>query len=319
MSAFLSAEGTMMNVHAVPIPSNLFQPLANHWLPAHEGRVIVSQYEGVDYLRLDGECRLAHRLPKKKKVEPYELLFDLLNLVQEPIQEDNPPTAVSPENLISWCEKYGMILPMEVTPNGGEGVQLRTAQIEVLTLYLIYHLWQSVLLPPAPTRDVLEQEQEELFRLILLLLRRYSSRNILSPDWTLRVAAREYNPEHQRILLKTFLQEVIRQRCRDLLPSPVLLHQPPQLIMEAGCPLTEAYWQLTWLMLNPSYSARRHHLCPCGWQFYGHANRKWCPRCDRRTEHSRKRRGTTSVKIASMIERKNRRGGRRTDQGQGAQ
>ena len=104
---------------------------------------------------------------------------------------------------------------------------MRTAQIEVLILYLIHRLWQSVLLLPAATQDVLEQEQEERSRLIFLLLGRYSSRNLLSPDWTLRIAAREDKLEHQRLLLKTFLQQVIRERCSDLLPSPSLLHQPP--------------------------------------------------------------------------------------------
>jgi hypothetical protein len=91
----------MMNISPVPIPSNLLQPIANRWLPANEGRVIVSECEGVDYLCLDGECRLAPQLPKEKKAEQYDLLFDLLNLVQEPIQWDDPVTAVSPENLIS--------------------------------------------------------------------------------------------------------------------------------------------------------------------------------------------------------------------------
>jgi hypothetical protein len=81
LSANLSAKEVMMNVSPVPIPNNLFQPIANHWLPANGGRVIVSECEGVDYLCLDGECRLAHQLPKKKKAEQYDLLFDLLNLV----------------------------------------------------------------------------------------------------------------------------------------------------------------------------------------------------------------------------------------------
>jgi hypothetical protein len=309
----------MMNISPVPIPKNLFQPLANHWLPANEERVIISECEGVDYLCLAGECRLAHQLPKKKKAEQYDLLFDLLNLLQEPVQWDDLATSVPPEKLIGWCEKYGVILPMEVMRNGGEGVQLRTAQIEVLTLYLLYHLWQSVLLPPAPTRDVLEQEQEERSRLILLLLRRYSSGNIVSPDWTLRVAAREDNPEQQRLLLKSFLQEVVRQRCSDLMPSPSLLHQPPQLVMEAGCPLTEAYWQLTYLMLNPTPSARRHHVCPCGQQFYGRPNRKWCPQCDRRTAYSRRSRAIASGKAESMNKQGNHQGDGRANQGQGAQ
>jgi hypothetical protein len=123
-------------------------------------------------------------------------------------------------------------------------------------------------------RDILEQEQEERFRLILLLLRRYSSQNILSPDWTLRVAAREGNPEQQCLLLKAFLQEVVRQRCNDPLPSPSLLHQLPQLVMQAEDPLTEAYWQHTHLRLNPTSSACRYHICPCGRQFYGRPNRK---------------------------------------------
>jgi hypothetical protein len=131
MSAFLSAEGTMMNVYPVPIPSNLFQPLANHWLPAHEGRVIISECEGENYLCLSGECRLAHQLPKEKEAEQYDLLFDLLNLVREPVQWNDLTASVSPENLISWCEKYGMVLQMEIMPDGGEGVRLRTAQIRV--------------------------------------------------------------------------------------------------------------------------------------------------------------------------------------------
>jgi hypothetical protein len=307
-----------MNIYPVPIPNNLFQPLANHWLPANGGRVIISKCEGVEYLCLDGECRLAHQLPKKKKAEQCDLLFDLLNLLQEPVQWDDLARSVPPANLIGWCERYGVILPMEVMPDGGEGVRLRTAQVEVLTFYLIYHLWQSALLPPAPTRDVLEQEQEERLRLILLLLRRYSSRNIVSPDWALRVAAREGNPEQQRLLLKAFLQQAVRQRCRDLLPSPSLLHQPPQLVIEAGCPLTEAYWQLTQLMLNPIPSARRHHVCPCGRQFYGRPNRKWCPQCDRRTAYSRRSRATASGKAASMDKEGKHHRESRADQSQGA-
>ena len=31
-----------MNIYPVPIPNNLFQPLANHWLPANGGRVIAN-------------------------------------------------------------------------------------------------------------------------------------------------------------------------------------------------------------------------------------------------------------------------------------
>jgi hypothetical protein len=155
---------------------------------------------------------------------------------------------------------------------------------QVLTLYLIHRLWQSVLLLPAATQDVLEQEQEERSRLIFLLLGRYSSRNLRSPDWTLRSAAREDKLEHQRLLLKTFLQQVIRERCNDLLLSPSLLHHPPQLVMEAGWPLTEAHWRLTYLMLNSAHTASRYHMCRCGRQFYGHANRKWCRHCDRMTE-----------------------------------
>jgi hypothetical protein len=309
----------MMNIPAVAIPNNLFQPLANHWLSANKGRVIVSECEGVDYLCLDGECRLVHQLQKEKKAEPCGLLFDLLNLVQEPVQWDDLASAVSLENLISWCEKYGMILHMEVMPNGGEGVRLRTAQIEVLTLYLIYHLWQSLLLPPDQTRDGLEREQKERFRLIHLLLGCYSSRNIVSPDWTLRVAASEDNPEHQRLLLTTFLQEVLRERCRDLMPSPSLLHQPPQLMMEAGCPLTEGYWQLIYLMLNPDSSARRHHVCPCGRQFNGRPNRKLCRQCDRRTAYSRRIRAKASGKAESKNKQGNHRGDGRADQSQDAQ
>jgi len=302
-----------MNISPVPIPKNLFQPIANHWLPANGGRVIVSECEGVHYLCLDGERRLAYQLPKKKKAEQYDLLFDLRNLVQEPVQWDDLATSVSPEKLISWSEKYGVILPMEVMPNGGEGVRLRTAQIEVLTLYLIHQLWKSVSLPPAETRDVLEQEQKERFRLIRLLLRRYFSLNLASPAYPLRVAATQSNPELQCSLLKAFLQDIVAQRCSDLRPRPSLLHQPPLLVMEAGCPLTEAYWQLTNLMLNPAHSARRYHICPCGRQFYARPNQKWCSQCDRRTESSRRSRARASGKAASMNKQGNHRGERRTD------
>jgi hypothetical protein len=60
-------------------------------------------------------------------------LFDLLNLVREPVQWNDLTASVSPEKLIAWCEKYGMVLRMEVMPDGGEGIRLRTAQIEILT------------------------------------------------------------------------------------------------------------------------------------------------------------------------------------------
>jgi hypothetical protein len=307
----------MMNISPVPIPNNLFQPLANHWLPANEGRVIVSTCEGVDYLSLDGECRLVHALPKKKRGEEYGLLSDLLNQVREPVQWEDLTSSVPPENLVSWCEKYGVILPKELMSDGREGVQVRTAQVEVLTFYLIHQLWLSVSLPPAETRDVLEQEQKERLRLIRLLRRRYFSIDLASPAYPLHVAATQSNPEQQCLLLKAFLQDVLAQRCSDLTPRPSFLHQPPQLVMLAGCPLTEAYWQLTNLMLNPTHSARRYHICPCGRQFYGRPNQKYCPRCDRRTWSSRRHRGTTSVNVAPMSKRGIRRSERRTSQSQG--
>jgi hypothetical protein len=193
----------------------------------------------------------------------------LRNLVQEPVQWDDLATAASPAKLISWCELCDVILPMEIRPNGGDGVRLRTAQLEVLTLYLTYRIWWSVWLPPAETRDVLEQEQRERFRLIRLLLKRYVSLDLASPAYPLRAAATESNPERQYWLMKVFLQDTVAQRCSDLRPRPSLLHQPPQLVMEAGCPLIEAYWQLTNLMLDPADSAKHHYICPCGRQFHG--------------------------------------------------
>lgn len=308
-----------MNIYPVPIPSSLFQPIANHWLPAHEGRVIISTCEGVDYLSLDGECRLAHTLPKEKKGESYSLLYDLLNLVREPVQWDDLAASVPTENLISWCGRYGVLLPMELMPNGGEGVRLRTAQVEVLTLYLIYHLWQSVLRPPARTRDVLEQERKERLRLILLLLRRYFSRDLASPAWPLRIAATQNNAEQQRLLLETFLQQVVNQKLNGLTPAISLLHQPRQTLMQAESPMAVAYWQLAALMLKPN-DVRHYHLCPsCGRSFYGRPNRKYCPRCDRRTEHSRRRRAAASVNAMSLNDRGNRRGKRRVDQGEDTQ
>src|SRR6266545_3052454 len=48
-------------------------------------------------------------------------LFDLLNLVREPVQWNDLTASVSPEKLIAWCEKYGMVLRMEVMPDGGRG------------------------------------------------------------------------------------------------------------------------------------------------------------------------------------------------------
>jgi hypothetical protein len=102
-----------MNIYPVPIPKDLFHPLANHWLPANKGRVIVCECEGVDYLCLEGVTR-------------------------------------------------------------------------------------------------------------------YFSIDLASPAYPLRVAATESNPEQQRWLLTAFLQDVVAERCRDLMPRPSLLHQPPQ-------------------------------------------------------------------------------------------
>jgi hypothetical protein len=48
-------------------------------------------------------------------------LFDLLNLVREPVQWNDLTASMSPEKLIAWCEKYGMVLRMEVMPDGGRG------------------------------------------------------------------------------------------------------------------------------------------------------------------------------------------------------
>jgi len=288
-----------MNIYPKPIPNNLFQPLANYWLPANGGRFMIAACEGVDYLYLDGECRLLHALPKKttqkKNREEYALLVDLVNLVRPPAQWDDLDKSVPREALITWCETYGELLPMEIMPNGAEGVRVSTAQVEVLTFYLLYRLWQSMLLPPDLSRDILEQDQAVRFRLIQMLHRRYRSRNLFSPGQTLRLAAGEDDPARQRLLLNSFIQEVVNQRFDGLTPSVSLVHQPPQLVMQAQCPLTVAYWQLVNLMLKPD-DARRYHICPCGRSFYGHANRKYCVRCDRRTEHSRRRRASMKSK-----------------------
>jgi hypothetical protein len=265
---------------------------------------------------------LAHQLPKEKKDKQkdkqYDLLFDLLNLVQEPVQWEDLPSSVSPKNLISWCEKYGVVLPMEVMPDGGEGVPLTTAQVEVLTLYLIYNLWQSVSLPLDNTQDILEQEEKERVRLIQLLHQRYFRRNLLSPAHTLRVAVSEDNPARQRILVRASLQEIVSWQFNGLTPFLSLVHHPPQLVMQAQCPMTVAYWQLANLLLKPD-DGRHYHICPCGRSFHGRPNRVFCSRCDRRTAHSRKRRGTAAVNAGSMDKRENRRGERHADQSQDAQ
>jgi hypothetical protein len=90
------------------------------------------------------------------------------------------------------------------------------------------------------------------------------------------------------------------------------------ILVSLACPLTEAYWQLTNLMLNTAQSARRYHMCPCGRQFYGRPNRKWCPRCDRRTAYSQRSRASASGKAASMAKQGKHHRESRADQSQGA-
>ena len=302
-----------MNIYPVPIPNNLFQPLANHWLPANGGRVIISTCEGVDYLYLDGECRLVHSLShekkgRNKKDQGNELLFDLINVVQEPAQWQDLASSVPPDRLISWCETYGMLLRDEVMPDGSEGVRLAVAQIEVLTLYLIFSLWQSIMLPPAQTQDLEAQEQQERSRLIGLLFLRCIgpkkpvkskaghweiSLDILNPAHLLHAAARELDQKRQCLLLKCFIQDILGQRLNGLTPDLSLIHPRPQFLMRAECPLTVAYWQLANLMLKPD-EKRRYHVCPCGRSFYGHATRKYCSQCDRRTAYSRRARSRSS-------------------------
>jgi hypothetical protein len=102
----------------------------------------------VNFLCLDGQCRLVYELPRKKKGEEYELLPDLLNVVRRPAQWDDLGTSVSVDNLISWCETYGLVLPAEVMPNGLEGVRLRTAQV-ACSYYAVYTaMWVALDNPP---------------------------------------------------------------------------------------------------------------------------------------------------------------------------
>jgi hypothetical protein len=282
-----------VNIFPVPLPSSLFQPLANHWLPANGGRVIISECEGEDYLCLEGECRLVHRLPEEKRGQQYGLLFNLLSLVREPVQWQDLSAIVPPDGLLTWCERYGLLLPMEIMPDGGEGALLQMAQVEVVTLYLTYRLWESILLPLDQPRDVLRREQEERSPLIRLLSRRYLGRRGIelgSPAYLLREAAWTDSPAHQFKLLKAAIDDTVSQRFTGLTPRLSLLHEPPQLVMQAQSPLHVAYWQFASLALQPSDN-RRYHVCPCGRRFYGHANRKWCAQCDRRTAHSRRVRG----------------------------
>ena len=228
--------------------------------------------------------------------------------MRERVQWQDLPAAVPPDSLATWCETYGMVLRGEVMPNGLEGVRLVVAQVEVLTLYLIFSLWQNIMLPASQTRDLEAQEQQERSRLSELLFLRCIgpkkpvkskaghweiSLDILNPAHLLHAAALELDQKRQCLLLKCFIQDVVSQRLNGLTPAISLIHQRPQLVMQAECPLAVAYWQFANLMLKPD-ERRRYHVCSCGRWFYGHAARKYCSQCDRRTAYSRRARSRSS-------------------------
>jgi hypothetical protein len=83
---------------------------------------------------------------KKLTKYPYSLLFSLIRLVTEPRPGDTLDAYVPPNKVIEWCSTYGLPDTEESHMDERYGcLQLKTFQAEIVRLYLLFHLWKSVI------------------------------------------------------------------------------------------------------------------------------------------------------------------------------
>jgi len=236
-------------------------------------RVVLREKEGGQYLVSDGACVGVIKPP----TVDYNFMLSLINLVRPPSMsasfEDLVET-ISSEAAAEWIQRNGFPEVEYYYLDGAYAwLSLSRFRRQVVTLYLLFHLWQALLY----------DNEREVDR----YLRPLAARDISGLSF-----------RHKKIIAQQFISNLIDQRLREMQPRFSAYLPSPKILLHTSNLFSVAYFQLATLITRETQGEpeKKKHLkvCPddqggCGNLFWGHGNRRFCPNCDRRTAYSRRR------------------------------
>lgn len=250
-------------------------------------RVLLRESKGRLYLVLDNNAGFQ---VVKPTTTDYNLLLSLINLVKplDTLTLSGLMETISPEAAVKWVQENGLPetessyledfwglmkgteMVDEKSREFGSRIWLSLTRFrrQVVTLYLLFHLWQALLY---------DDEQE-----IAKYLQPLAAKDISGSSF-----------KHKKITAQQFLSGLIDQRLREMQPRFSAYLPNPKIILHTNNLFTVAYFQLACLITQKE-EGKHLKTCPreeggCGKLFWGHGNRKFCPKCDRRTAYSRRK------------------------------
>jgi len=259
-------------------------------------RVILRESKGRLYLVLD--TKAGFQVIKPDTADYNSLLFSLVNLVKPNTSKysfKELMELITPETATRWIKEkgfpeiecsylidnLGIIKGWEVenkkSQEFGSRIWLSLSRFrrQLVTLYLLFHLWQGLLY---------ESEQK-----ITICLQALAAEDISGLSF-----------EQKKITAQQFLSGLIEQRIQKMQPRFSAYLPYPKIILHTDSLFTAAYFQLACLITQGEKDGKHLKMCPkeeggCGNLFWGHGNRKFCPLCDRRTAYSRRKKKEKTV------------------------
>jgi len=238
-------------------------------------RIILREREGKHYLVSDGACKVF-----KPPTRDFNFTLSLINLVKVadmPLNFEGLMDGISFEAAAKWVQENGFPEVEHYHLDGAYAwLSLSRFRRQVVTLWLLFRLWRALLY---------EDEKE-----ITQYLQPLAARNI--SDFSFR---------HKKIIAQQFISDLIDQRLKEMQPRISAYSPNPKILLCSNNLFSAAYFQLACYIAKKDIEGYKNlKQCPeeeggCGNWFWGHGNRKFCPRCDRRTAYSRRKKKEKTV------------------------
>lgn len=219
-----------------------------------------------------------------------ELLLALINSVKQPLLWDRVDESVTATDAQEWCTKYELPVIEALIDKGRPGLSLGLFQREALTLALLCSVWRAIFYKdkPALARDLPQ------------LLKAWANQRRGATDCWRKVVLdhaaliAKSSPIAREALAKMYVEEMLIERLARVNLTFAMGDSVSRLHLTAGL-FDICYLQMASLLTKTAVEIRQNlKVCQnCQQLFWGHGNRRYCPRsqCDRRTVHRRKTRG----------------------------
>ncbi len=214
-------------------------------------------------------------------------LLQLINLVKQPISWDRVDESVTVTAAQEWCTQHGLPVVEAIIDEGRPGLSLGLFQRETLTLALLCSVWRAIFYEDKPT----------LARDLPQFLKAWASQRMGATDcWrelVLRRAAliAKGSPVEREELAKANIAELLHERLAQVNLTFAWGDSVPHLRLTAGL-FDIGYLQVASLLTKPDVEITQHlKTCQnCQRLFWGHGNRRYCPRpqCRRQYVHRKK-------------------------------